>query len=66
MTGCPLQEVCQHYTNGTKRRVHHIRITEPCKHYLACDCKVMVAIAELETYALGKEHACSINKRRRK
>ena len=27
---CPHQEVCPDYSNGSKRRVHHIRATEKC------------------------------------
>ncbi len=27
------QETCPYYSNGSKRRGHHIRITEPCKYW---------------------------------
>ena len=30
---CDAQETCQRYTNGSKRRVHHIRLTVPCKQW---------------------------------
>ena len=32
---CSQQELCRHYTDSSKRKVHHIRITNPCKHWLA-------------------------------
>ena len=33
MDKCPMQEVCESYSNGTKRRPHHIRLNDRCKHF---------------------------------
>lgn len=30
---CPEQETCEPYSNGTKRKVHHIRITDVCIYW---------------------------------
>ena len=30
---CHLQETCQHYSDGSKRRVHHIRIKNICRYW---------------------------------
>ncbi|KKL99313.1 hypothetical protein LCGC14_1815640 [marine sediment metagenome] len=33
MTLCTLQETCERYTNGTKRKPHHMRMTVVCIKY---------------------------------
>ncbi len=37
---CPIQEECPQFNNGTKRKVHHIRISEPCKGWLDMTCEM--------------------------
>jgi len=65
MKTCPIQELCNHYTNGSKRRSHHIRLTDPCNHWLAMNCEKMAILAELTEYATGKVFACNISKIKR-
>lgn len=65
MKNCPIQEVCHHYTNGTKRRPHHVRLEDPCKHWLAMDCKSMVQWVEILSVHTGKVFACNIEKVKR-
>jgi len=58
---CPIQDLCQDYSNGTKRKSHHLRITEPCKSFLDMSCEMSIKIQLF----LGEELACDINKIRR-
>lgn len=30
---CPKQETCEDFSNGSKRKVHHIRLTECCIYW---------------------------------
>ena len=62
---CPIQELCRHYTNGTKRKVHHIRISDPCNRWVAMDCSQIGILAQLQEYATGEVMACSLEKVRR-
>ena len=59
---CSQQELCRHYTDSSKRKVHHIRITNPCKHWLALDCEKMLILAELQEFTTGEIMACEIAK----
>ena len=59
---CPIQETCNHYNIGDKRRTHHRRLTEVCQQYLAMDCPKMMLLVELELWAFGKETACNLEK----
>jgi len=59
---CIYQELCNHYTNGSKRKVHHIRITEPCSHWLAMDCKKIEELIVLREFTTGEVTACSTAK----
>ncbi len=58
---CYLQELCTDYTNGTKRKVHHIRITEPCKFFLDMSCELCVQMQ----LKCGETLACEIDKIKR-
>ncbi len=58
MPNCPISELCQNYTNGTKRRVHHIRLTEPCTLFLDMSCALSIEIQ----LACGETLACDIEK----
>ena len=58
---CPIQEICRHYTNGTKRKVHHIRISEPCNKWLSMDCEMGVSLR----LWMGEVIACELGKIRR-
>lgn len=59
---CPMQELCIHFTNGTKRKVHHIRISEPCKKWLDYSCEKIWALSELQEYCTGQPVACNMEK----
>ena len=59
---CSEQEFCRHYTDGSKRRSHHIRIINPCNHWLAMDCEKMMLLAELQEFTTGEIIACDIAK----
>ena len=58
---CMYQEFCLHYTNGTKRKVHHIRITEPCTRWLKYTCDVMGELLIVQEYVTGKPDVCPIS-----
>lgn len=62
---CPYQELCINYTNNTKRRSHHIRITDPCKHWLLFDCEKIDELMVLQEYITGQPVACNIGKVKR-
>jgi len=62
---CLYQELCRHYNNNTKRRVHHIRITEVCKHWLASDCEKIDELMVLQEYITGQPVACNVEKIKR-
>lgn len=57
MLHCELQENCAHYTNGTKRKVHHIRISDICKLLENGMC--------LEQHDIKQGPACNLKKVRR-
>lgn len=59
---CLAQEICQHYSNGSKRKGHHIRLVDPCKHWLADDCKVMLQWNDIRYYCDPKPMACKRKK----
>ena len=58
---CPIQELCPHYTNGSKRKVHHIRLTDSCKKWLDMSCGMGVS---LQVFIKGPI-ACDIQKIKR-
>ena len=58
---CYLSEVCPQYTNGSKRRGHHIRLTEPCQKHIDMSCKMAL---EIQAF-LGETIACDIKKVKR-
>ncbi len=58
---CPIQELCQHFSNGSKRKVHHIRISDPCRFFLDMTCEESIRIQMF----LGETMACDINKIKR-
>ena len=64
-SNCVYAEVCIHYTNGSKRKSHHIRITNVCKHFLAMDCGKNEELLILQEYTTGQPVACDISKHRR-
>ena len=49
---CTQQETCKHYHNGSKRRPHHIRITDICQSFIGGKCKY--------GYDLMEGEACSL------
>ena len=59
---CPIQELCPKYTNGTKRKVHHIRLVETCKSYLDLSCEMGM---RLQVWITGEPIACDIDKVKR-
>ncbi len=59
---CSEQEFCRHYTDGSKRRVHHIRLNNPCRHWLAMDCEKMMLLVELQEFCTGEVTVCDISK----
>ena len=62
---CSQQEFCRHFTDGSKRKVHHIRITNPCRHWLELDCEKMMLLVELQEFTTGEVMACPIEKHNR-
>ncbi len=62
---CIAQEICQHYTDNSKSKVHHIRITNPCQHWVSMDCEKMLLLAELQEWTTGEVMVCNIEKGRR-
>ena len=62
---CPIQEICNHFSNGTKRRSHHIRLSDPCKKWLVMDCERILELGAVIEYATGKPMACNIEKVKR-
>ena len=58
---CYLQETCPNYTNGSKRKAHHIRLTDVCKSTLDYSCEMYVNLL----FHHGIEIACDIDKMRR-
>lgn len=41
MKTCQLQDICKVYNSGdNKPPNHHVRLTVPCKKFLACDCEM--------------------------
>jgi len=62
---CPLQEICQHYSNNTKRRNHDIRLKNPCIHWLAFDCEKMSEVLVVNEFCTGRVTACDLEKMRR-
>ena len=44
MKQCPIQEVCQHYSNGSKRKSHYARVSNPCKSFLDMSCEMGMAL----------------------
>ena len=58
---CMYQEFCIHYTNGTKRKVHHIRISEPCNLWMKYSCKVMGELLIIQEYTTGKPDVCPVS-----
>ena len=55
---CILWEDCQSFSNGTKRRGHHIRKTEPCVYWNGEYCTDEIVGAK-------PGDACSLDKRRK-
>ena len=55
---CFIQETCPSFTNGTKRKVHHIRITEPCTKWIDMSCDMGTNLRLFH----GEEIACDIKK----
>lgn len=53
---CKLQETCKHFTNGTKRKSHHIRITDVRTKLLKNKCS--------EGYDIAQGPACAIKVRK--
>lgn len=41
---CPNQELCPLYTDGSKRKVHHIRLSNPCRKWLTLECEMGVEL----------------------
>ena len=62
---CIAQEICRHYTNGTKVKDHFVKVTDPCKRWLALTCEKANLLLELEGWITGKPVACNIDKRNR-
>ena len=54
---CCVQEICPHYSNGSKRKVHHIRLTDVCVLFKDGKC------AEQNDIKQGP--ACNIKKMKR-
>lgn len=60
MKNCPISDLCQYYSNGSKRRGHHIRMIEPCKKFLSGECE---CAAYLQWWLEGKKGiSCRIDK----
>lgn len=58
MKGCKEQETCQRFFNGTKRKGHHIRISDKCKYWNGSYCTDEVA-------GVQEGDACNIEKIRK-
>ncbi len=56
---CPIQEICPKYHNGDVNKSHLIRLTHPCKDFLACCCEMSM---QLEMFLTDKPIACDIGK----
>lgn len=54
MISCALQETCAKYTNGTKRKPHHMRLTIICTKFSNGKCS--------EEHDIKQGPACLISK----
>jgi len=59
---CLIQDICPHFTNGTKRKAHHIRLSDPCLRWVGADCEKITLLAELSYWLTGEVIACNIEK----
>ncbi len=56
---CHLQESCPHFDSGdNKPPNHHVRVTVPCKKYLADSCEMSMQVRVF----FGETVACDIAK----
>jgi len=66
MVNCLHSEYCRHYATGDSRpKNHQVRMTIPCKRYIAMDCEMMVEVMTMETFCMGKVQACDLEKVRK-
>ena len=60
---CPMQEICRHYSSGTRRPSNHdVRSHYPCHGWVSVKCPVLLDINMVMEYATGEKAACDINK----
>lgn len=62
MKNCPIAEICPKYTNGTKRKPHHMRLTVPCSKFMDCSCQMAT---DLQFWLEGEGISCNLAKIRK-